>query len=131
MVSGTERLDWRPASAPPDADLSVLVFTGCDDYPVELGHFDGQQWVSDAGGHELRDVQCWAQVNGPQQVDALPLLLAALKAARTWVASDCESFVECHTGPAGLDEIGTDAAASYRQMLEHMDAAIAAAEQPA
>lgn len=64
-------------------------------------------------------------------ITSAPLLLRALRAARTWMASDCESFVECHTGPAGLDQIATDAVASYRRMLEAMDAAIAAAEMQA
>lgn len=61
-----ESLHWRDAATDkPDADETVLLWTGCDDYPYELGHWDDEFWIADAHGGPLASVTHWARVEGP------------------------------------------------------------------
>lgn len=42
-------LNWHPAKARPDADMTVIVHAPSESEPVWLGYFDGKRWRSVEG----------------------------------------------------------------------------------
>ena len=60
-----EQIEWKPASAPPDADTTVIVKCPRLDEPVWFGWYDGEEWFLVDGAPLIAgDVAYWADLPG-------------------------------------------------------------------
>ena len=67
-TTATETLTWHPASAPPDADTTVLLWVKYEDGETDwaAGWWDGSDWrLCESGGVCCGDPLHWAEPAGP------------------------------------------------------------------